>query len=598
MHEQAISALDQRAAITSLKETITVRWPTAVILSADELTARFPKQSFIAGWTLPAAEVDAPCDLVLAIPNLFPNALPHVGLADPPPPATLPHIDAAGLVCLNNSLVEFPADIRHAEAVVSDAITVIKEGLEGKNRGDFLEEVSTYWTLGQPISSAIWYYPKSLGGTRSLYALAHNTATVLSESKEAVKAWAHNIKPAAENNPLKDSAVIHFPEPIFPNDYPAHTGELLVLVSKAGPDAIDLLARVIQPGEQASLLLTFEHNGNLQLLGIRVNAGTRLGTGHGSRTFWDGYRKGHMPKDEFLRRIAAARYAVIRTDAVRIDSDFLLNRTVGRPALSLSMVKVAVVGCGALGAQVALLLAQSGVRHLTLVDHDTMSWQNVGRHVLSGMAVGHNKASAMKEEILSRFPDYEIEAIPKKWQDKWSEQPNIFDSHDLVISLTADWESDSLLNSLSKSGNEIPPVIFSWIEAFGLAGHIVTVLPQGGCLRCMTNSLGEFQHPVAAIPEERALHREPSCGAFYQPFSAAAAVPLTAQVVMTAIEALNGRINSSEHRVWVGAKDNFDYVAATITPDWHDVLKQRGYEKVYRTQLQNSGTCQVCQPTA
>ena len=260
----------------------------------------------------------------------------------------------------------------------------------------------------------------------------------------------------------------------------------------------------------------------------------------------------------------------------------------------MANISVAVIGCGALGGMVIQLLAQTGIRRLTLVDGDVLTWQNIGRHVLSGKSVGMNKAVGMKTDILARFPDYAVEAIPERWEQAWKEAPDIFKEHDMIIALSAEWLSDSMLNSLSKQGLDMPPVLFGWVEAHALAGHAVVVLPEGGCLRCLTDKFGEFQHSVSVLPPEHAIQREAACGAFYQPFSAAAAAPTAAMVVKIALDALVGRIEYSEHRTWVGAKDQFDMVDASITSKWFQELQKHGYERIYRNPIHGQTECIGC----
>lgn len=599
MHEGALDAIGQQAALDGFRASIAKCWPSAVEIDKKVLASRFPRRisSLIAGWRLPGAKINSPCDLLLLLGDLFPNALPIVALADVPMPAKFPHVESDGTICLTSvgTLMELPVDIRHAEYLVDDAVKSMTASFAGSNRDEFLDECSTYWTLGQPSVNPLWYLPTNLGRTGTLHAVLLKEFTIVSESWDALSAWLQNLFPHATKRSDITGCAIHLPVPIFPDIYPKHTGEVMALVQRAGPEAVKLMADTLMPGEPMPMIFTFDHRGEKQLLGLTIDTGNQIGTGYGKGTFWNGYRKGHMPQDEFIRRVAAAKFSVARTSTVRVDSNFLLNRTAGPAAAALDNVRVAVIGCGALGGQVGQLLAQAGVRRLTLVDNDVFQWQNVGRHVLSGRAVRQNKALALKGEILSKFPDYEVEAINEKWQDAWKESPQLFDKHDLVVSLTADWPSDALLNRLSKQDLDLPAVIFSWLEAYGLAGHVVTVLPEGGCLRCLTDQAGEFIHAVAVVPPKFALQRESSCGSFYQPFSAVSIAPVAAQVVKSAIAALTGRMGASEHRVWVGSKEDFDAVEATLKPEWQEPLTANGYDRMYNGLLLRAANCPVCQ---
>lgn len=598
MHEGAIDALGQRVALDAFRVALATRWPLAIELDAAYVASRFPNRALIAGWKLPATATGGPCDLLLLLRDLFPASLPLVALVDVPPSAAYPHVEGDGSICLVSSgtLMELPVDIRHAEHLIDEAVSLMTASFAGSNRDEFLDEISTYWTLGiTDVPNPLWYLPSSPGGTSLLYALDLKDAMVLSESDRALKAWVSNYLAGAAAGSIIRGAIIRLPSPIYPEHYPSNTSDLMSLVETAGQDAVELIADTVTPGHPVPLILTFEHHGKQLVLGMRVDTSACIGSGYGKSPFWKGFRKGHLPADEFGRRWGAAKFAVKRSPTVRVDSDFLLNRTAGPAAAALGNMRIAVIGCGALGGQVALLLAQAGIRRMTLVDGELFSWQNMGRHVLPSQAIRRFKALQLREQILLRFPDYDVVAIDKKWQDAWKSSPDVFDKHDLVISLTADWPSDELLNRLSKQTPEIPAAIFSWLEAHGLAAHVVTVLPDGGCLRCLTDEAGAFQRSVADVPARHALQREASCGDFYQPFSAASVAPVAAQVIKSAINALLGRQIVSEHRIWIGAREDFDAVEAAIKPTWLSVLTDGGYERVYKGTLPPAAHCPVCQ---
>ncbi len=597
MHETVIDILKQNSALERIKKAVPLQWPAARQLSAEELKRRFQSRSLIAGWRLPAETVEAESDLLLALTDLYPNALPIVALPDPPEAGRFPHVEIDGTFCLapTSVLMELPADIRHAEHVVMEACKVLRQGLNDENQEDFLDEISTYWTLGQPDAKDIWLVTGRTGTTRLLHVATLKNAVVLGDSAAHLKTWLSNLIPGLSVQAKPAAVLLNLPEPLYPPSYPKHTGDLLTLAATAGDEALNLLTAVLKPGSFGYIVFSFEHNRQPVLLGIRANIGTRFSAGGKShRPLWQGYRKDKIPNKILLQRIADAKFPLVRTQVKQVNSDTLLNRTVGSHAQALSNISVAVIGCGAVGGMVAQLLAQTGIRRLTLVDGDILTWQNIGRHVLSGQSVGMNKAAGMKADILARFPDYDVEAVPKRWEQAWKEAPDIFKEHDMIIALSAEWLSDSLLNSLSKQGIDMPPVLFGWVEAHALAGHAVAVLPEGGCLHCLTDKLGEFQHSVSVVPPEHGIQREATCGAFYQPFSAAAATPVSAMVVKTTLDALTGRIEYSEHRTWIGAKDQFDIVDASVTSNWFHDVQMHGYERVYRRPIQEQIGCPVC----
>ena len=72
---------------------------------------------------------------------------------------------------------------------------------------------------------------------------------------------------------------------------------------------------------------------------------------------------------------------------------------------------VAVFGIGGVGGYVAEALARSGVGHLELIDHDTVSVSNINRQIVAlRSTVGKYKVDVMKERVLDINPEVEVVA--------------------------------------------------------------------------------------------------------------------------------------------------------------------------------------------
>jgi hypothetical protein len=88
------------------------------------------------------------------------------------------------------------------------------------------------------------------------------------------------------------------------------------------------------------------------------------------------------------------------------------------PADKLKNTHAVVVGVGAIGRQVAIQLATTGVGHLTLVDHDTVEVVNLAAQGYMPEDLGKSKV-AQTAELCSRInPDTALQRVPTKfrWQ--------------------------------------------------------------------------------------------------------------------------------------------------------------------------------------
>ena len=79
---------------------------------------------------------------------------------------------------------------------------------------------------------------------------------------------------------------------------------------------------------------------------------------------------------------------------------------------SLAEKRVILFGVGGVGSWCAEALVRSGVKHLTVVDFDTVCPSNVNRQMMATTrTIGQVKVEALRERLLEINPDAEIEAV-------------------------------------------------------------------------------------------------------------------------------------------------------------------------------------------
>ena len=99
----------------------------------------------------------------------------------------------------------------------------------------------------------------------------------------------------------------------------------------------------------------------------------------------------------------------------------------------LKNAKVAVFGLGGVGGYVVEALARSGVGHLVLVDHDTISQSNINRQVLAlHSTIGLPKAEAARLRALDINPEIKAQAITAFYCPDTAEQFD-FSGYDYVV---------------------------------------------------------------------------------------------------------------------------------------------------------------------
>ncbi len=84
----------------------------------------------------------------------------------------------------------------------------------------------------------------------------------------------------------------------------------------------------------------------------------------------------------------------------------------------LKQARVAVIGLGGLGSNLAIGLAAAGVGYLRIIDGDTVELRNLNRQVLyTTDDIGHAKATLAAEHLHRFNPDIHFDAIPHFIQD-------------------------------------------------------------------------------------------------------------------------------------------------------------------------------------
>jgi len=569
-------------AITRLDADLQARWPNTLRLDNFALARRFPHRTgLVASWRIADALPGPGGSVLVSVDSNFPWSLPRIALPEAPNGLSYPHIEVDGQICIApaSAVYELPVGIRHVESLVDDAARLLEQGRTRANDADFFSEAHSYWGLVESVAGSFLALNK-VPMKHAVWASASCGANVLiADSEHAITTWA---KTAAQKiGALEPALILALDEPLHPRNYPLTPRDLIELCERIGASG-ELKATVARWRYRAPLraVLAFPHAERQVLLGAEMPLPSTVKF-PGSRRFGiHGFRP--QPKGTTARLAALAHIPgrFQHWKAISIQRDFLHKRTAGDGAAMLATCHVMIVGCGALGGQLATQLSQAGVGSLTLLDKDVLDWRNVGRHVLDGTSVGMNKAVALRDSILRRFPDAIVEAHARTWEEQFALTPEVFDQVDLIISATAEPASNLRLDRLSET-DEVAPVVFGWMEPFAACSHAVFRHPSGAGLAELADTCGLLYDPVIDRETAPSLPQEPACGAMFQPYSSLNALSCVSLVGELSVDALLGRASSSTIRTWIGASSAFQDNGLSITPVWHTRVNRDGFCRRY-----------------
>ncbi|MDF2119235.1 ThiF family adenylyltransferase [Roseiarcaceae bacterium H3SJ34-1] len=539
--------------------------------------ARYSGRGFAYGWRLRIRFSDGDRQLDVLLPPGFPWLPPRIALVDPPPFLTWPHVETDGVLCLVSDSTSIDPE-RPADSVayfIHLAHELIEKLIPGACDQDFKDEFLSYWGFaaegsGETIISLVDPAPPS----RNLRFWRAKRAYVVGDTDDAIQAWLANLH-GAQPTEFKTATglFIWSDAPLMPSDYPRSGRALRAVVERAGRDETarldDLL--ITRPSKIVTVLGFNTANGPA-LAGTVTRP--PVSSAHGARELLTkGFRPRAIPPD-----ILASRYfgggKVSLATVDRADKIWIHGRGQDARALRLFDATVAIVGCGSVGAAVAVALAQAGVGHLILIDFDTLKWANIGRHPLGAPHVEKRKAEALAKRLKADFPHISIDHHVADVGAVVETQPDILKGCDLIVSATGSWAAESRLDAWHDEIGRSRPIIYGWTEAHACAGHAVLIKGEG-CLRCGFDGTGLPDLRVTTWPDGGAERQEPACGATYQPYGPVELGFINGLIAELCLDALLGAQLESVHRIWAGSYQRLARSGGDWTPEWRRIAHDR-----------------------
>lgn len=231
----------------------------------------------------------------------------------------------------------------------------------------------------------------------------------------------------------------------------------------------------------------------------------------------------------------------------RLDPDWTVGRD-QHPEISGRQAKhVLVLGCGALGSPIVDHIAKAGVGRISVVDADTMSSANIGRHLLGADSIGQNKVNAIAQRINSAYPATEVTPYAMSTAE-WLKKNTLVDV-DVVLDLTGEPDVRVQIEQVRLS---YPcPLLIGWMEPYVAAAH-ACMLPAGQ--KWLKGAQDPLSCLEAVVWPSEVIRQEPGCSSRFQSYTAVAAEHAVALVAECALEMIDNSVAvtfDSTVRSWV-----------------------------------------------
>ncbi|SFR27608.1 MULTISPECIES: ThiF family adenylyltransferase [unclassified Paenibacillus] len=515
--------------------------------------------------------LDGPATLVVGLPFDFPSSLPHF-YDSQRQFSFIPHLEDDGFVCFtrNENLV---IDERYPGRVVLDClekvITVLESGETESENHNFLEEFEVYWAKTCNFRKAHIIVNENNDVVRELdlYLMPMDDVTYFICEKNYNPE--HYMQTVFHQNSgaLTKRRCIYIPLEYGTFITPPRRGQFWnfkklrdFILKNINSEKRNILLKLFSKTPKSNSQYDYFclglpiDNEKKALIGITINYPDGMVVNH----------KAKITLHPFVQ--SPAKIELIPFSISRHQKDFLLARTGGDSGFTKK--NAVVVGVGAIGSVVATGLAKAGFHTITLIDHDLLDVENIYRHELgvdqifdgneSKNLIPQRKVEALKKEIQRKYPFTQVETIPQKINTVIAENQVDWNAVDFVIVCIGAPNVEMFINRYMHKLENAPPVIYSWVEPFGIGGHVLITLnkEKKGCYQCLFRPLSD-EEPIRNLssfvkPGQSFTKSLGGCGTYFTPYSFLDSEETANKVLRAVYQVSRGQIYANPILSWKG----------------------------------------------
>lgn len=223
---------------------------------------------------------------------------------------------------------------------------------------------------------------------------------------------------------------------------------------------------------------------------------------------------------------------------------------------ALSEAKIALIGAGSVGCEVAHKLASCGAYNINIIDGDIYQKENLYRHLLGERFIGMPKSTALAFHLHSQFPWCKVKAT----QDTLLPFFRVNDpsNYDLIIVAIGSPTQELLFKDYLLKKRCRVPIIVTWVEGYGVGGHAVLDVPDDrGCFLCAYTCQASGKRGLSPnlnfiAPNQNVATNVAGCGEQFISYQATASAQTAIMATELAVSYLENRTLEPVSVSWKG----------------------------------------------
>jgi ThiF family protein/E2/UBC family protein B len=553
-------------------------------------------------WRVTVNGATQPQDFIVAVPYTFPDVLPkvYIPVESAKSARQIPHFDNNRFLCGYDEVTAKPnADDPSAIAlsVLTRAVEVFRDGVNGTNQTDYNQELDAYWSLDCTLFALSLVGPDSELKRVVLVQLIptwRHYSYVFAATEEDARAWIEAVGCSSKID-VKDVPFLHL-QTLGQPPLPTTNGAVYDLLKRYDETNLAVLISYLKKSDRPSAVM----------FSAPVDAGSRMlgawwhpailhevNRGPGQAKRYRGIIPGFTPNSSGAAlaelSIANKQAKLIRAAIDRVDKARLFGRTVGNSPIALEH-RVNIIGCGSLGSFTAASLTQTGlVDDLRLIDPQNLEVENVQRHYCGMSDIDEPKVEATKRKLRAHYPHLDCETHQKDVLEILRTSPTALSPSSLTVITVADIAVERRLNQQFTTTNILGngPICFMWVEPHMLAGHVAFIRRGFGCFECVLDEAFRFRGRVVDNTDDFS-RREAGCQTTFFPYSGLDVSEFVVQAVRFMMTQLQN--DASSVFSWIGDIERAPLIGAELADDW----KSSSPFSAHTKSIQPNSSCPVC----